>query len=140
MLRQAVEAAEHRGLIDHARLPNEGSPGSARVRAALTEPATRDRLWLERRFLGLCRRSGLPAPLVNIRLEGYEVDAHWPAQRVVVETDGGEHHRTRRAFEEDRRRDARLVAAGWRVVRFTHDQVVRDERHVVGTLRRLLDA
>ncbi len=136
----AVEAAEHRGLFDHARLPDDGSPGSARVRAALAEPATRERSWLERRFLALCRRAGLPAPLVNARVEGLEVDVHWPAARVVVETDGGQHHRTRRAFEEDRRRDAHLVAAGWRVLRFTHDQVVRDERHVVSTLRRVLDA
>lgn len=47
------------------------------------------------------------------------VDALWPEERLVVEVDGRETHATLRAFEEDRRRDAALQAAGYRVVRLT---------------------
>ncbi|HEV2786231.1 MAG TPA: type IV toxin-antitoxin system AbiEi family antitoxin domain-containing protein, partial [Solirubrobacteraceae bacterium] len=47
------------------------------------------------------------------------VDFLWPAQRLIVETDGHEDHGTRRAFERDRARDARLTVLVYRVVRFT---------------------
>jgi hypothetical protein len=36
-----------------------------------------------------------------------------------VETDGHEVNGTRRAFERDRRRDQRLLMAGFRVARFS---------------------
>jgi very-short-patch-repair endonuclease len=61
----------------------------------------------------------------------------WSAQRLVVELDGWEHHRDRHAFERDRMRDASLTATGWRVVRFTHRQLVDCPDHVAETLRRL---
>lgn len=70
-------------------------------------------------MLALCRRYELPAPLVNEEIEGYTADFVWPEQRVIVETDGWQEHRTRRAFESDRRRDADLVAAHWRPLRLT---------------------
>jgi very-short-patch-repair endonuclease len=66
------------------------------------------------------------------------VDFVWPAQRLVVETDGRAYHATRRAFEEDRRRDQQLALAGYRVLRFTWDQVTREPRDVAETVRRLL--
>ena len=43
--------------------------------------------------------------------------------RLVIEVDGYEHHGTPRGFEEDRRRDAELVARGYVVVRLTYRQV-----------------
>ena len=70
---------------------------------------------LERRFLLLCRSSGLPAPVVNAPIALYDhtfvPDFLWPAQRLIAETDGYETHRTREAFEGDRRRDQLLDAA-----------------------------
>jgi very-short-patch-repair endonuclease len=73
----------------------------------------------ERRLKALCRKAGLPIPRTNARVAGWEVDAFWPAQRLVVEVDGYKYHRTRRAFERDRRKDAALTVAGYRVVRIT---------------------
>jgi very-short-patch-repair endonuclease len=58
------------------------------------------------------------------------VDFLWPEQRLIVETDGFGAHGTRRAFERDRQRDARLQAAGYRVLRFTWRQLL-DEPEVV---------
>ncbi len=92
---------------------------------------------LEDAFLRLLRDRGLPLPATNALIEGYEVDAVWRSQRIAVELDGWTDHQTRRAFEKDRERDAALTAAGWRVVRFTHDQVTRRPDHVLSTLRRL---
>ena len=56
-------------------------------------------------------------------VEGYQVDFCWPEQRLIVETDGYEHHGTRAAFERDRAKDAQLTVRGWRVLRFTAPQV-----------------
>jgi very-short-patch-repair endonuclease len=73
----------------------------------------------ERRLKQLCKQAGLPIPRTNARVAGYEVDAYWPAHRLIVEVDGWQYHRTRQAFERDRRKDAALTAAGNRVVRIT---------------------
>ena len=42
---------------------------------------------------------------------------------LVVEVDGAEFHTTREAFEEDRRRDALLSSLGYRVLRFSYNQI-----------------
>ena len=92
---------------------------------------------LEERFLALVAASDLPRPLVNASVAGYEVDFFWAERRLVVETDGAAFHRTAGAFEEDRRRDATLQIAGYRVVRFTWRQVVNDPGGVAATLKEL---
>ena len=89
---------------------------------------------LERRFLDLCRQRGLPSPIVNAAVEGMEVDFHWPTERLVVEIDGFEYHRTRAAFERDRDRDLALQLVGLRVVRLTGRSIDRG----VARLARLL--
>ena len=80
----------------------------------------------ERRLKALCKAAHLPAPRMNARVAGYEVDAYWPAHRLIVEVDGYAFHRTREAFERDRRKDAALQAAGYRIVRITYRRL-RDE-------------
>jgi hypothetical protein len=84
---------------------------------------------LERRALRLIAQAGLPAPEVNARLHGYEVDLLWRADRLVVELDGREHHE--HAFERDRRRDADLLSRGWRTLRLTWRQVVNNPAWIV---------
>jgi very-short-patch-repair endonuclease len=107
-------------------------PGSVAEELARSE--------LERRFLALCRRHRLPAPVVNARVAGFEVDFLWREQRVIVETDGYEFHRERAAFESDRARDAELQALGYRVLRFTHRVIRNEAGKVAATLRRVLSA
>jgi very-short-patch-repair endonuclease len=93
---------------------------------------------LERMFLRLCRRHRLPRPELNVHVRGQEVDFLWRAQRVIAETDGWRHHGTRAGFERDRARDAKLQAAGYRVLRFTYRQVADSPGEVAGTLRKVL--
>jgi very-short-patch-repair endonuclease len=93
---------------------------------------------LERRLLSLCRRHSLALPETQVIIGPYTVDFHWPAQRLIVETDGFADHGPRSGFEGDRARDAWLMTQGYRVVRFTWRQL-RDEAGVVAaTLRPLL--
>jgi very-short-patch-repair endonuclease len=95
-------------------------------------PAAPTRSELERLFLRLVRDAGLPRPLVNRYIGRYMADFAWPAERVIVETDGYAAHGHRAAFERDHARDADLVARGWIVLRFTWRQL-RFERVRVAT-------
>ena len=141
-LERAVTATEELRLFDlHAvTAAARGRPGSAALTRVLAAWTTVEitRSELEDRFLALCHDHGLPRPAVNGRVHGYEVDFHWPAQRLVVEADSRRHHATRAAFEADRARDADLLVAGYRVVRFTYAQITDGHHAAARTLRALL--
>jgi len=81
---------------------------------------------LEDALLPALAKAQLPKPLVNTVVLGHEVDFFWPDRKLIVETDGWATHGHRRAFESDRARDAQLVAAGYRVLRFTWRQVIHE--------------
>ena len=110
-------------------------------RAATTPFGNALRLWpledqrpdsqLEIDFARLLRAHRLTFEF-HVPLEGFEVD--FAIGRVIVETDGWEFHQSRDAFEQDRRRDAVLTAAGWRVLRFTWRQIHDDPTWVIGML------
>jgi putative AbiEi antitoxin of type IV toxin-antitoxin system/uncharacterized protein DUF559 len=116
--------------------------GARNLRAALATLTRADpditRSELEERFLGLVAAAGLPRPVVNARVAGYEVDFLWREQSLIVETDGAATHLTPSAFDEDRRKDAALQIAAYRVVRFTWAQVTDDPRGVAATVSALL--
>ncbi len=65
------------------------------------------------------------------------MDALWEEQRLIVEIDTYGTHSSRASFESDRRRDADLQLAGYRVVRIT-DIRLRDEPRVVASMLRAL--
>jgi very-short-patch-repair endonuclease len=132
-LDRAVEEAVIRGLA----APRELATRPALRRAAVMEPRL-TRSEAERRLLKLIRAARLPLPRTNTRLAGWEVDAVWPRHRLVVEVDGYAYHGNRAAFERDRRKDAALVAAGYRVVRITWRQIADEPHAVVALLARLL--
>jgi very-short-patch-repair endonuclease len=56
----------------------------------------------------------------------------------VVEVDGYEFHRTRRAFETDRRRDAALQVRGHRVLRLTQRRLERHGEEAMADVAALL--
>jgi len=112
-----------------------------RIEAADSKPIAVARNELERRFLRLCQRHHLPRPLVNAPMGGYEVDFLWPQAKLVAETDGYDAHSGRASFEYDHRREAKLAAAGYEVLRFTWHQVLDEPAEVVAALRaRLIPA
>jgi hypothetical protein len=122
-----------------------GQRGAGVLRAVLAEHAIGTTpTWsaLEERFLGVCRRAGLPHPEVNawLVLDGsaHRVDFLWRAARLVVETDGRRVHRTRAAVERDRARDVALFAAGYATVRCTWRQVTQEPGTIVRAVRARL--
>jgi very-short-patch-repair endonuclease len=92
----------------------------------------------ERMLLELIRAAELPPPVANVRVSGHLVDLFWPQQRLIVEFDGWETHGRRGSFESDRRRDQRLVAAGYRVIRITWHQLVHESYAVIARLTAAL--
>ena len=94
---------------------------------------------LERRFLRVVQRAGLPRPLTQKRVNGFKVDFYWPELRLVVETDGLRYHRTPNQQAKDKLRDQVHAAAGLVPLRFTHAQVMFDSGRVVSVLRRVAE-
>lgn len=144
-LERLVEEAQVRKLASHSELMAMVERGAGRrgvrtlraIVSSLDEPLL-TRSEAERLLLDLVRGAGLPLPRTNARIAGLEVDAVWPEQRLVVEVDGYAFHGTRAAFERDRRRDARLLMAGYRVIRLTWRQLTRERRRVIALLRGAL--
>jgi very-short-patch-repair endonuclease len=93
---------------------------------------------LERDFLELVRDAGLSDPQCNVIVDDELVDFFWPAHNLVVEVDGFLFHRTRRPFEDDRRRDAKHAVAGRLVLRVTERRMKYDRRQLTGDLSKLL--
>jgi len=127
--------------IDHLLARAGRHPGCAKLRDAVElhrDPAY-TRSWLERRFLDLVRRSGLPMPSANVFVAGFELDMYWERERFAVELDGYEFHSGRRSFERDRRRQEDLKLAGIEMVRITARRVMAEPDELMRRLSELLD-
>jgi very-short-patch-repair endonuclease len=91
----------------------------------------------------LIHDGGLPMPELQfpVRDTGGIVvaaaDMAWPEHKVLVEFDG-DVHRERKTFVRDRRRQNRIVVAGWIVLRFTSADVYGDPQGVLSQIRRAL--
>jgi very-short-patch-repair endonuclease len=149
-LRKAISEAEVRRVLDHGAVRrlikrNRGRRGVARLRVLMDDihPETkRTRSEMERRFLRMCEKTGLPHPEVNVPLDAGGVrltpDFLWRDAGLIVEADGRRYHDTDSAFQLDRRREQRLQLAGWRVSRCTWEQIDREPRNLADTIRGLL--
>jgi hypothetical protein len=140
-----LDRAERSGLFDLTAVVDvleraNGKNGARTLRrvVATYQPSTQ-KSELERRFKALLETApGIPCPFFNALVDGetrtIEIDAYWEQERLAVQLDGFEFHRTRRDRERDALTDADLELAGNRVMRLTWDDVnVNGER----TLRRI---
>jgi very-short-patch-repair endonuclease len=147
-LRHAIDAGLRQEVLDQWKFDallarSRGRHGAKPLRAVLAEiegPAPWTDSELERAFLALIREAGLPEPLTQQVLEGERVDCFWPHAKLVVEIDGHEFHKSRAQFENDRRRDAKLMVAGYRVLRVTQPRIQFDAKTLLSQLIALLAA
>lgn len=122
-----------RGLVSHVglyrcveRLPLAPGRSPDRIHALLAkripgyDPGDSD---LETDAWEILVASGLAEPVrehrVSINGHRYRIDLAYPEQRIAIELDGYDSHRTRTAFDDDRARGNELVLAGWTLLRFT---------------------
>lgn len=142
VLERALSLAGRNDLVDQVRLvalleKHPRGRGTRTLRTVLgigPELPALTRSEAEARFLALLRVARVREPEVNVVVRGFEVDCLWRAQRLAVEIDGFAFHAGREAFERDRRRDAALAAAGYRVMRVTWRQITREREALVATL------
>jgi hypothetical protein len=122
----AIDMAVRLGSTNAAALRRyaqaaRGRPGAGRLRA-LAELAAPSESPMETRFRWLLIQAGLPSPEVQTNLLDADerfiarADLYYPAARLVLEYDGGNHRD--RLVEDDRRQNL-LVNAGFRLLRFT---------------------
>jgi very-short-patch-repair endonuclease len=128
-----IDAESVRTGIDGLR----GAPGVLVLREVLDRATfTLTDSALERLFLPIARRAGLPKPRTRAWLHGFRVDFYWPNLGLVVETDGLRYHRTPAQQARHTLRDNAHQAAGLVALRFTHAQVRHEPEYVETTLRR----
>jgi very-short-patch-repair endonuclease len=137
-----VNEADRLDLIDPSALRTEleshrCEPGVKPLRTLLDKRTFRlTDSELERHFLRIVEKAGLPPPLTRQVVNGFRVDFFWPDLGLVVETDGLTYHRTPSQQARDRVRDQAHLGAGLTPLRFTHAQV----RHEPGYVRENLIA
>lgn len=118
----------------------------ARLRAALCLADGRAESALETVLRLLLVRAGLSPETLQLRLfDRYgrcyaRLDMAWPSRMLAVEADGREHHDKPEALYRDRRRQNDLELAGWTVLRFTWNDVIRNADWVVTQVRHALQS
>lgn len=145
-LNQALAAAERANKLNFLRLEavmqrhpgRHGTKALNNVLKAFKPEDPRTRSKLEQRFLAVIRQAGLPEPQCNVYVDGLLVDFYWPNAGLVIEVDSFGFHRSRAAFEEDRRRDALHTVAGRRTLRPTHRRIEHETGALLKDVSRLL--
>jgi very-short-patch-repair endonuclease len=128
-----VERVCERGYGRRALKPTRRLLAAARA-------VTRTRSPLEDRFQAFVRFHDLPPHSTNVDVLGSEVDALWPAAKLIAELDSWEFHSHRAAFQRDRARDTRLLVAGYRTIRVTHERLDKEAATLASEIRELLRA
>ena len=119
-----------------ARRPN--SRGAARLRAVLEGDVHIVLSKLEKGFLGHVRAERRPLPVTNRPAGARYVDCRWPEHRLTVELDSYRYHRSRYAWEQDRRREREAYARGDEFRRYTWGDVFEEPAPMLAELRTLL--
>ena len=109
-------------------LARRGKPGIGTMRELLVDRLGSDRSMsrLEAAGESLLRSAGLTGFLLEYPVPwnpGRRFDLAFTDARLAIEWDSRRWHTQAEAFERDRRRDRDAVANGWRVMRFTWDDV-----------------
>lgn len=143
----AVDALA-RGSFDPNLLLNftvrsPGLRGVRKVLDALTWCDARSGSPPETRLRLLLVRAGLPRPVpqhpvVDRHRRILWLDLAYPEQRLGIEYDGGDHFATPEAARADAQRHTRLVALGWRVLRYTAEEMRREPERIVAEVRHAL--
>jgi hypothetical protein len=103
------------------------------------DPTTgRIRSILEGEFKLVCAEGSLPPPLTNHPIGRYEVDAVWLEAKLVIELDGRKFHGDAEALVADSEKTRYLRSLGFRVLRFTWNDVVERPEWVVSQIRKAL--
>ena len=114
-------------------------PGTKRLLRFVEDPSGPTNSPLEDDFVAFAKQYGLPVPVTNTHILGYEVDILYPMERVIVEVDGYEFHSDRDSFEGDRNRDADMLAHDHVTVRVTKRRMKQSPEREARRLNKILE-
>lgn len=115
-----------RTWVPFAGAPHPFSPGEQALARALAQ---------DRALGGLFEFNQAVETVMGSR---HIVDLLWKQGKFVVEIDGYRFHKEHVRFAADRQRDYELLVSGYKVVRLTHDEAVRDTPAALDKLRRVV--
>jgi very-short-patch-repair endonuclease len=121
-----------------ARCPTRAGTRAVRHMLAAEQDTGYDQSRAERLLKRLIRAADLERAVHNVKIEAKRVDAFWPRHNLVLEVDGHKWHGHRQAFERDRARDQKLVAAGYAVIRVTWRQLTEQPMMVMARIAQAL--
>ena len=124
--------------IEAALQRHPNTPGAKTLRRVIHGDTKVTLSELEKRFLKLLEKHGLPLPNTNHRAGSKRVDCRWPGHALTVELDSYRYHRSRHAWEQDRRREREAFARGNDIRRYTWRDVTEDPAPLLAELRQLL--
>jgi putative AbiEi antitoxin of type IV toxin-antitoxin system len=143
-----LDSALNKGLVtpdEFESIPGliVGCRGARAARAFALEADARAQSPLETRMRLRCVDGDVPPDDLQHPIRDADgfvqavADAAWPAARVAAEADGREPHATPEALYQDRRRQNRMMIAGWTVLRFTWADTLRPD-YIPETVRQAL--
>jgi hypothetical protein len=143
-LTRMVNDARRAGYVHLASLSdvvarNPYHPGTKRLARLASDQGNPTRSGFEDDFKLFAAKYGLPTPMINTYVNGYEVDAFFPDHNVIVELDGRDYHADSEAFEEDRERDAEQLKHGVKTVRITPTRFAHTPDREANRLQEILD-
>ena len=138
---QAQRAVTIRQILDLLERAN-GHRGAERLRAVIADGPAPTRSDLEDLLLDLLDKGKIPRPEINAPLrfgnETITPDYLWRTQRVAIEADSVTWHEHKLTREHDADKQARLEAAGLRVLRITWRQITRSPQQTLTRIRAAL--
>ncbi|WP_233558904.1 hypothetical protein [Micromonospora radicis] len=143
-----LDSALNRRLVLDGDLPElhrlvRGRRGALAARDHLAEADGRAQSPLETRARLCCVDGRVPPDVLQLEVrdhDGYLLgigDLGWRRHRIIAEADGREVHSAPDAVFADRRRQNRLLNAGWIVLRFTWSDTLRPD-YIPDTVRQAM--
>lgn len=133
----AADSALQQGKVQRSDLDEMAAALPARRRAGLERASHLSGSGSESTFAALLRRCGIAFEQQAQLLPGEFCD-FLIGRSLVVEIDSVEWHGSRAQQAVDRRRDAQLTALGYRVLRFSYEQVLFEPAYVVDAVLALV--
>ena len=107
--------------------------------ARLDEKSGEFRSTFERKTTRLVQTSTrIPAPVVNVLVEGFRPDLHWWKTRAIVECDGADYHRSLDQVLADEQREEILSRLGYVILRLRWSQVRYEQERTLKRIERFV--
>lgn len=139
---QTMGSARLLAFINSASHHLRTAPGSQQLRALAAALATGAHSDAEEEIVRLLVEAGFTGFQVNhpVRAGGrvYRLDVALVEERLAIEVDGRAFHTDAHRFQHDRTRQNALIAAGWRVLRFTWEDLTQRPEQVLTEIARML--